>query len=196
MTEYEKMISGKLYNARDAELTRMRRKARTCLDQLNRSTKSVQGGNGQKLFRKIFGKVGPGLWLQPPFYCDYGRNIELGEDVGINYNCVFLDVAPVRVGSFVLFGPGVQIYTAGHPLDWKMRRAGQEFGRPVRIGDLVWVGGGAILCPGVSVGDRSVIGAGAVVTRDVPADVVVAGSPARIIRRLKKKTGTRSLKIF
>jgi maltose O-acetyltransferase len=121
--------------------------------------------------------------MQPPFYCDYGTHIELGERVFFNFNCVVLDVCAVRIGDFTMFGPAVQIYTATHPLDAGLRRR-QEFGTPVAIGADVWVGGGAIILPGVRIGARAVIGAGSVVTRDVPDDTFAAGNPCRPIRRI------------
>ena len=123
-------------------------------------------------------------WMQPPFHCDYGRNIELGERVYFNFNCVVLDVCPVRIGSFTLFGPGVQIYAATHPLDAMERRA-RELGKPVEIGADVWVGGGSIILPGVTIGRRSVIGAGSVVTHDIPADVLAVGNPCRVLRPIE-----------
>nr|WP_304944991.1 sugar O-acetyltransferase [Verrucomicrobium sp. BvORR034] len=123
-------------------------------------------------------------WIQPPFYCDYGYNIVLGSKVFFNFNCVVLDVMPVTIGSNVLFGPAVQIYTATHPLSAMERRTWREAAKPVTIGSDVWVGGGAIICPGVTIGDRTVIGAGSVVTRSIPSDVVAAGNPCRVIRRL------------
>ena len=119
--------------------------------------------------------------MQPPFYCDYGSNIHLGQRVFFNFNCVVLDVCPVRIGDFTLFGPSVQIYTATHPLDATLRRT-QEYGKPVTIGSDVWVGGAAVICPGVTIGARSVIGAGSVVTRDIPEEVFAAGNPCRVIR--------------
>lgn len=184
MTQYEKMIAGDLYDANDAELVSMRYEVRALLDKLNKSAQDIKTGDRLRLCRKIFRKVGKGFWLQPPFYCDYGKNIELGDNVYFNFNCIILDVARVTIGSSVLFGPNVQIYTAGHPINWKKRNEGQEYGKPITIGDYVWVGGSVVVCPGVSIGCRSVIAAGAVVTKDVPSDVVVAGNPARVIRKL------------
>jgi maltose O-acetyltransferase len=133
----------------------------------------------------LFAAGGASAWIQPPFYCDYGTNIELGERVYFNFNCVVLDVCSVRIGSFTLFGPAVQIYTATHPLNAEQRRR-EESGKPVDIGDDVWVGGGAIILPGVRIGSRSVIGAGSVVTRDVPEGVVAAGNPCRVIRAISE----------
>ena len=128
--------------------------------------------------------VGKEVWIEPPFYCDYGSNITLGDNVFFNFNCVVLDVTPVVIGSRVLFGPAVQIYAATHPLSAAERRSGLEAGKPVEIGDDVWVGGGAIICPGVQIGPESVIGAGSVVTRNIPARVLAAGNPCRVIREL------------
>ncbi|RYZ22021.1 MAG: sugar O-acetyltransferase, partial [Chitinophagaceae bacterium] len=124
------------------------------------------------------------LQIQAPFYCDYGTNISIGENVFFNFNCVVLDVAPVRIGNRTLIGPAVQIYTATHPMDAATRALGLEAGAPVTIGDDVWIGGGAIILPGVTIGDRSVIGAGSVVTKDVPPDVFAAGNPCRVVRAL------------
>ena len=121
--------------------------------------------------------------MQPPFYCDYGSNILLGERVFFNFNCVVLDVCQVTIGDYTLFGPAVQIYTATHPMNAELRRK-QEFGKPIEIGSDVWVGGGAIICPGVRIGSRSVIGAGSVVTRDIPDGVFAAGNPCRVIREI------------
>ena len=127
------------------------------------------------------------VWIQPPFFCDYGSNISLGKKVFFNFNCVVLDVMAVVIGNNVLFGPAVQIYAATHPIDAMERRRWLESARPVTIGSDVWVGGGAIICPGVTIGSRSVIGAGSVVTRDIPDDVFAAGNPCRVIRSLTKK---------
>lgn len=128
--------------------------------------------------------MGEGVWIEPPFHCDYGSNIILGDKVYFNFNCVILDCAAVTIGSNVCFGPAVQIYTATHPLNAIERRAGLEFAKSIEIADDVWIGGGAIICPGVRIGARSVIGAGSVVTRDVPADVIAAGNPCRALRTL------------
>ncbi len=192
MSEYEKMITGQLYNGNDAELVRMRHEVRALLDQLNRSVHDVRAGERLELCGRIFGRVGKGLWLQPPFYCDYGMNIEIGENFFCNFNCVILDVAKVIIGSHVMLGPHVQIYTAGHPLDAAERQRGLEFGKSITIGNHVWIGGSAILCPGVKIGEKSVIAAGAVVTKDVPAHVVVGGNPARVIKDISEPGGSRS----
>jgi maltose O-acetyltransferase len=135
------------------------------------------------ILHELFGAGGDTVWMQAPFFCDYGTNIELGERVFFNFNCVVLDVCPVRIGDFSLFGPAVQIYTPMHPWNARLRRQ-EEFGQPVEIGSDVWVGGGAIILPGVRIGSRAVIGAGSVVTRDVPDGVFAAGNPCRVIREI------------
>jgi len=186
MREYEKMIAGQLYDALDPELTRMRQGARDLCDTINRSTADLRGTDPRlELCANLFGRVGKNLWLQPPFHCDYGKNIFLGDYVYMNFGCIFLDVAKITLGSNVFLGPNVQIYTATHPLVAEERNQGLESGKPVMIHDNVWIGGAAILCPGVTVGKGSVIGAGSVVTKDVPANVVVAGNPARLIRSIE-----------
>ncbi|WP_227806749.1 sugar O-acetyltransferase [Sedimentisphaera cyanobacteriorum] len=184
MTEYEKMMAGELYYAGDPELRKIRSYARSLLDEMNKSVSEIKPGQRYELAEKLFGRMGENLFLQPPFYCDYGENIELGDNVFFNYGCVFLDVAKIRVGSNVLFAPNVQVYTASHPLDFSLRRDEQEFGKPITIGDDAWIGGGAIICPGVKVGKCSVVGAGAVVTKDVAPSTVAAGNPARVIKRI------------
>lgn len=179
-TEREKMVAGDMYDPMDAELSAERARARDICQTLN-ATREHEQETRRTLLRSLFGKGGDSVWMQPPFFCDYGTNIELGERVFFNFNCVVLDVCPVRIGSFTLFGPAVQIYTAMHPLDAEQRRS-KEFGRAVEIGSDVWVGGGAIILPGVRIGARAVIGAGSVVTRDVPEGVFAAGNPCRTIR--------------
>jgi maltose O-acetyltransferase len=137
--------------------------------------------NRRALLRERFAEVGEGAIIRPPFFCDYGFNIRLGANVFLNFNCVILDVVEVTIGEGTQIGPAVQIYTADHPRDPSQRRDGLEYGRPVRIGRNVWIGGGGIILPGVAVGDDAVIGAGSVVTRDVPKGATVAGNPARLL---------------
>jgi maltose O-acetyltransferase len=182
MTERQKMITGELYDAMDPELVALREHARDLCQMLN-ATREREQEERRRILRQLFGTGGDTVWMQPPFYCDYGSNIELGERVFFNFNCVVLDVCPVRIGSFSLFGPAVQIYTPLHPLNADLRRK-QEYGAPVEIGSDVWVGGGAMILPGVKIGSRAVIGAGSVVTRDVPEGVFAAGNPCRVIREL------------
>jgi maltose O-acetyltransferase len=165
-SEREKMLAGELYAPMDAELVAGRERARDLCQALN-ATREGDHEERRRILRELFGAGGDSVWMQPPFFCDYGSNIELGARVFFNFNCVVLDVCPVRIGSFTLFGPAVQIYTPMHPMDAELRRR-EEYGKPVEIGSDVWVGGGAIILPGVRIGSRAVIGAGSVVTRDVP----------------------------
>lgn len=182
-SEREKMLAGEAYDASDPELVQMRGRARLLLQRFNGS-RDDQAALRQELLGELLGAGAEPPWIEPPFYCDYGSHIRLGKKVYFNFNCVVLDVAEVRIGDQAMFGPAVQIYTATHPMDWQVRAAGLEHGRPITIGAHVWVGGGAVICPGVRIGDRTVIGAGSVVTRDVPPDVFAAGNPCRIIRSL------------
>jgi maltose O-acetyltransferase len=185
-TEKEKMLAGQLYLASDEELTEERLKARNLLKKLNESAPEDVRSRKQ-LFKELLGGIGKDFWIEPPFFCDYGYNIHVGEQVFFNFDCVVLDVSQVTIGDRCLFGPKVQIYTATHPVNWKVRGSLLEYGAPITIGSDVWVGGGAIICPGVTIGDRSIIAAGAVVTRDVPEDVMVGGNPAKIIKKLENK---------
>ncbi|WP_073123612.1 sugar O-acetyltransferase [Reichenbachiella agariperforans] len=181
MTEKEKMLSGQLYDASDATLVQERHQARLLFQEINR-TGDEHKEQRNELFYKLFGSAGEDLWIEPPFYCDYGYNIKLGEKVFMNFNCCILDVMEVNIGNNVLFAPNVHVYTASHPLDAKTRSKWLENAKPVTIGNDVWIGGGAIVCPGVTIGNRVVVGAGSVVTKDVPDDVLVAGNPAQVIR--------------
>jgi maltose O-acetyltransferase len=176
------MLAGELYDPLDEELSRNRARCRDLCQLLN-ATREDQTEERQHLLAELFG-LKTDASVQPPFFCDYGTNIVLGTKVFFNFNCVVLDVAKVTIGDNALFGPGVQIYTATHPISAAQRRKWLESAMPITIGSDVWVGGGAIICPGVSIGDRSVIGAGSVVTRDVPSDALAAGNPARVIREL------------
>ncbi len=179
-SERDKMLAGELYDALDQELVAARDRAHDLCHDLN-ATREAQHAERRRILCELFGSGGESAWLQPPFYCDFGSNILLGERVYFNFNCVVLDVCQVRIGDYSFFGPGVQIYTAAHPTNAALRRI-QEFGKPVDIGSDVWVGGGAIICPGVRIGSRSVIGAGSVVTRDIPEGVIAVGNPCRVIR--------------
>jgi maltose O-acetyltransferase len=185
MTEKEKMIAGELYDPLDPQLTAERITARRLLKELNDSAEEDLEKR-RRIKRQLFPAAAPDLWLQPPFYCDYGYNIAIGERVFFNFNCIILDVCPVTIGSRSMFGPNVQIYTATHPLKAKERSSGLEYARPIRIGEDVWLGGGVVVCPGVSIGDRSVIGAGSVVTKDIPSDVFAGGNPCKVIRTIEQ----------
>jgi maltose O-acetyltransferase len=182
MKERQKTLAGQLYDPMDLELVQARERARDLCQELN-ATREAEHDKRRGLLKQIFGKGGDSVWMQPPFYCDYGSNIELGERVFFNFNCVVLDVCLVRIGDYTLFGPAVQIYTPMHPLNAELRRQ-QEYGKPVDIGSDVWVGGGALILPGVRIGSRSVIGAGSVVTRDIPDNVFAAGNPCRVMREI------------
>ena len=182
-SEKEKMLSGEFYNALDKELTDERVMTRLLLKELNDSREDQQEKR-ESILKQLLPNAGMGLWLQPPFYCDYGTNIILGEKVFFNFNCVLLDVAKITVGSRTLFGPNVQIYTATHPVNYLERSSGLEYGKPILIGEDVWIGGSAIICPGVKIGNRSIIGAGSVVTKDIPDDVIAVGNPCRVIKEL------------
>ena len=182
-TEKEKMLAGELYDALDPELVQARERARDLCHDLNASRERDLDAR-RRIMTELLGSGGDSVWMQPPFYCDYGSNIYLGERVYFNFNCVVLDVCEVKIGDFTFFGPAVQIYTGTHPMNAELRRT-QEFGKPVCIGSDVWVGGGAIILPGVTIGSRTVIGAGSVVTKNIPDGVVAAGNPCRIIREIK-----------
>lgn len=176
------MLAGALYDPLDPELIAARTRARDLCQALN-ATREAEHGERRRIVQDLLGDGGDSVWIQPPFYCDYGANIHLGQRVYFNFNCVVLDVCEVRIGDFTLFGPAVQIYTAAHPMKAALRRS-QEFGKPIEIGSDVWVGGAAVICPGVTIGSRTVVGAGSVVTRDIPPGVFAAGNPCRVIRDL------------
>lgn len=182
-TEKNKMLGGELYRAHDKELLEERRHAQQLLARYNGLPDS---GHDMRttLLRHFLCAVGEGTVVLPTFTCDYGYNISLGRNVFINYHCIFLDCAPIVIGDDVQIGPAVQLYTAEHPIDAQVRRSGLESARPIRIGNDVWIGGGALVLPGVTIGDRSIVGAGSVVVHNVPPDSLVVGNPARIVRTL------------
>lgn len=182
ITEREKMLGGALYDGADPELVAARTRARQLLRRLN-DTFGQDEGVRAELLAALLGYPSD-AWIEPPFYCDYGPNIRLGREVYFNFNCTILDVALVEIGDRTLFGPAVHIYTASHPLSAAQRRSGLESGQPVQIGADCWIGGGVIICPGVTIGARCVIGAGSVVTRDIPEDSLAAGNPCRMVRSL------------
>jgi maltose O-acetyltransferase len=180
-SEKEKMLAGERYNILDPELDRIRLETKRKLRVYNQSTEE---DNRRSLLQDLLGGIGENVTIWTPFNCTYGENIYIGNHVFFNLNCMIIDNNKVEIGDHVMIGPGIQIYTAAHPLDAESRNKGWEVTKPVTIKESVWIGGSAILLPGVSIGERSVIGAGAVVTRDVPPNVVVAGNPARIIREI------------
>jgi maltose O-acetyltransferase len=183
-TEKAKMISGEPYRSDDPELVADRQRAERLLAKYN-ATAGEPPDARRALLRELFGAVGDDTVINPIFACDYGYNIRIGRNGFINYNCVFLDCAPIEIGDDLQMAPAVQLYTAYHPLDRQTRVVeALEYAKPIRIGSGVWIGGGAIVLPGVTIGDGAVIGAGSVVSRDVPPDTLAVGKPARIVRSL------------
>jgi maltose O-acetyltransferase len=182
MTQKQRMLAGELYTADDPEIAADAARAAAWMVRYNASL-GDDTADRHALLVEGLGQVGAGAVVRPPFHCDYGTNIHLGARVFLNFGCVILDVVRVEIGAGTQIGPGVQILTADHPRDPELRAQGLEFGRPIRIGANVWIGGGALILPGVTIGDDAIIGAGSVVTRDVAAGATVAGNPARPIAR-------------
>ncbi len=178
-TEKEKMLAGELYDAGDPELQAALAANHAWLARYNAGL-ALSADERRGLLAERLSFVGEGATIRPPFHCDYGFNIRLGAGVFLNFNCVILDVVAVTIGDRTQIGPGVQILTADHPRDAAGRASGRECGRPIRIGRNVWIGGGAIILPGVTIGDDALVGAGSVVTRDVPAGATAMGNPARV----------------
>jgi maltose O-acetyltransferase len=181
-SEQDTMLAGEPYDPLDAVLVAARARARDLCQALN-ATRDAEADARREILRALFGRGGDSVWMQPPFFCDYGANIELGERVFFNFNCVVLDVCRVTIGDFTMFGPGCQVLTPMHPMNAAERRL-KEYGKPIAIGADVWVGGGALILPGVTIGSRCVIGAGSVVTRDIPDGVFAAGNPCRVVRAI------------
>lgn len=185
LTEKQKMLRGELYLSGDPELVAARDRARGLVKRFNDRTTCSEDAKAD--LKELFGAMGPGCYVEMPFRCDYGANIYLGENVYMNFNCVLLDVCEIHIGDRVMFAPGVQIYTASHPLGPKARASGQENGKPIVIEEDVWIGGAAVIVPGVRIGRGAVIGAGSVVTKDVPPMCVYAGNPARFIKKIEEE---------
>lgn len=179
-SEREKMLAGELYRSSDPEPVAASTRADRLLHAYNATT-AAELEQRAALLRQLLGSLGAEVVVRPPFWCDYGWNIHLGRGTFLNFNCVLLDVGRIEIGELTQIGPAVQIYTADHPRDPALRRQGLENAKPVRIGSNVWIGGGAIVVPGITIGDDAIVGAGSVVTRDVPAGAAVAGNPARIL---------------
>ena len=177
------MVAGELYVASDPELVRERARARELVARYNATGQDEQKERSSLLAQLLAG-MGHDAWIEPPFFCDYGWNISLGERAFLNFNCVILDCAAVDIGAGSMLGPAVQLCAATHPVDPAERATGLEYARPIVIGKNVWIGAGAIVGAGVTVGDDAVIGAGSIVLRDVPARVLAAGNPCRVIRTL------------
>lgn len=182
-TEKQKMLAGELYRASDSELVANRQEARR-LTRLYNATTEQEIEQRKQIISELWGAARQNIEIEPPFYCDYGSNIYVGDDFYMNFGGVILDCASVHIGNNVLCAPGVHIYTATHPTDPDIRRSGLELAAPVKIGNNVWIGGGAIICPGVTIGDDTTIGAGSVVVKDLPAKVVAVGNPCRVIKHL------------
>jgi len=182
-SQWERMIAGALYDASDPDLDRRRIRARRLTARFNASAPDDPAAR-TAILRELFGRMGEGVAIEPPLYCDYGENVELGDKTFINFGCVLLDCAKIRIGRGVMLAPYVQLYTAHRPLDARERIKGPELASPITIGDHVWIGGGAIVCPGVTIGANTTIGAGSVVTRDIPDGVLAVGNPCRVVRQL------------
>jgi maltose O-acetyltransferase len=182
-TQRQRMLAGDLYLADDHELAAHALRARRLQDEFNRTVADDDGGR-RRILGELLGEFGSGSEIRPPLFCDYGAHIRIGARTFANFGLMALDVAPITIGDDVQIGPNVQLLTPTHPVDAQLRRAKWESARPITIASNVWLGGGAVVLPGVQIGENSVVGAGAVVTRDVPANVVVVGNPARIVRAL------------
>ena len=190
MTEKEKMINGKPYKAFGEELLGERQHAKEMIFEFN-SLRPSEIEKRNQIIEKLFGKVSDNFFIEPPFRCDYGYNISIGENFYTNYNCTILDCAKITIGDNVLFGPNVSLFTAGHPIHFEPRNVGIEYAYPIAIGNNVWIGGGTIVNPGITIGDNVVIGSGSVVTKDIPANVIAVGNPCKALRKItdKDKTG-------
>jgi len=183
MTEKEKMLNGKLYNSFDPQLLKERQYAKDLLFDYN-ALRPNEIEKRNDMLRTLLGKTGKTFFIEPPFRCDYGYNIRLGENFYANYNWIVLDCAPVTIGDNVLIAPGVGFYTAGHPIDCDVRNSGLEYAFPITIGNNVWIGGNVVVNPGVTIGDNTIIGAGSIVTKDIPSNVVAVGNPCRVLRQI------------
>jgi maltose O-acetyltransferase len=183
VTEREKMLAGELYCSSDPELMDAMARAQKFMRDLN-ALPNENSDARTAVLRNFFGHLGENTNVRSPFFCDYGTNISIGRNSFVNYNCVFLDCNRITIGDYAQIAPAVQIYTAWHPLDPATRRSALEAASPVTIGNNVWLGGGAIICPGVTIGDNAVIGAGSVVLKDIPPNVLAVGNPCRVVRSL------------
>lgn len=184
-SEKEKMISGKPYRAFDDGLVNERRYAKELIFDFN-SIRPNEIVNRNGMIKRLLGKVGSTFIIESPFRCDYGYNIEIGENFYSNYNLIILDCAKVVIGDNVMIGPNVSIYTAGHPVHYEIRNQELEYAFPVSIGKNVWIGGNVVINPGVTIGDNSVIGAGSIVTKDIPDNVIAAGNPCKVLRGINE----------
>jgi maltose O-acetyltransferase len=183
ISERDNMLAGRPYRSADPDLVAARHEALRILARYQQTDPAARAERVE-ILKTLFGSLGANVEIEPPFFCDYGSQIHIGENFYANFNCVILDPTEVRIGHNVFLGPGVHIYTATHPLDPQERNSGYEAARPVRIGDNVWLGGGVIIQPGVTIGSNTTIGAGSVVTKDIPTNIVAAGVPCRVLREL------------
>ncbi|MCI9264091.1 MAG: sugar O-acetyltransferase [Oscillospiraceae bacterium] len=184
MTEKERMLAGKLYRANDPELLAGDRRKWELTRRLDQTTAPEEV---RAILRELLGSIGRNFWIQPPFYCDYGSNIHIGDHFFANYGCVILDPGEVTIGDHVFLAPRVSIYTATHPIDAGVRNSELEYAKPVRIGSSVWIGGNSVINPGVTIGDNVVVGSGSVVTKDLPSGVIAAGNPCRVLRKITRE---------
>lgn len=185
-SNFQKMIDEEIYDASDPILVKLRKEARILFRKYN-SLSEEEDETRKVLLTELFGKIGEGFKIEPPFYCDYGKNISIGKNFYMNFDGTILDVANVIIGDNVFCGPKVQIYTATHPIEAEIRIKGPEYAKKIKIGNNVWLGGGVIILPGVNIGDNTTIGAGSVVTKSIPANVVAAGNPCKVIKTLHQE---------
>ena len=183
MTEKEKMLNSEYHFGYDEQLVKEREEAKDLCFEFN-NIKASDREKRLEIVKRLFGSAGKNPWIESPFYCDYGYNISVGDNFYANHNVIILDVNKVTIGNNVLIAPNVGIYTAAHPLDCELRREGIEFAKPITIGNDVWIGGNVVILPGVTIGDNTIIGAGSVVTKDIPANVVAVGNPCRIVKKI------------
>ncbi len=185
-SEKEKMLSGKPYKSFGEQLLGERQLAKELIFDFNNS-RPAETDKRREIIKILFGKTGKTFFIEPPFRCDYGYNIEIGENFYANYNCIILDCAKVIIGDNVLLAPNVSFYTAGHPIHHAIRNQEIEYAFPITIGNNVWIGGNVVINPGITIGDNSVIGAGSVVTKNIPADVIAVGNPCKVLRQISEE---------
>lgn len=184
MTEKEKMLKSELYQGFDTQLVQERQQAKEMTFEYN-NLNPKQVDKREEILKQLLGKIGNNSWIEQPFYCDYGYNIEVGENFYSNHHCVMLDGAKIQIGNNVMLGPNVNIFTAGHPIDVKQRRAGLEYAKPITIGNDIWIGGNVVINPGITIGSDTIIGSGSVVTKDIPSNVIAVGNPCKVIKEVK-----------
>ncbi len=187
-TQRERMTNGDIYypGSGDSELRHLFMESRRLMREYNQTSEN-EAEKRKEMLKKWLGKTGDNIYIEPNFKCDYGFNISVGEKFYANFDCIMLDVCPITIGDYTMFGPRVSLLTASHPIDAEIRTSGLEIGSPIRIGNQVWLGGGVIVNPGVTIGDNCVIGSGSVVTKDIPANTIAAGNPCRVIRDITEE---------